>query len=336
MSRIIGIAVIVLLLYGFLVQTYPAARSGASHLDMGRQLGYYGVITLGVGVLIIAGGIDLSIGALVGLSAVCFGLLLKKEISPWLAMSYVVVGAVGIGVIHGLLVTKIGLQPFLVTLCGLFIYRGIAQWSSDITVGLSGSIFAPPEYREHVQEFANFLVKGQSLGIPNILKVMLLLAVALGLLMHGTVYGRYLYAIGANEQAARYAGIRTDRYKILSYMISSGCAGLGGVLFLCENDSAMPSTAGSLDELYAITGAVLGGCSLKGGVGTVPGMVLGATVLPLLRMLCNYSPIGSELAYAVIGAALLLGTIVNELMSVAAYRRIKSWFGRGARTSAVR
>jgi ribose transport system permease protein len=136
----------------------------------------------------------------------------------------------------------------------------------------------------------------------------------LAVLLHGTVYGRYLYAIGANEQAARYAGIPTGRYKVLSYMISSGCAGLGGVLFLCENDNAMPTSAGSLDELYAITGAVLGGCSLKGGAGSVVGMVLGAMVLPLLRMLCNFSPIGSELVNAVIGAALLIGTVVNELI----------------------
>ena len=143
-----------------------------------------------------------------------------------------------------------------------------------------------------------------------------LLAAVLGVLLHFSVYGRYLYATGANEQAAKYAGIPTDRYKILAYVICSTCAGLGGILFLPMYSSANPATAGTLLELYAITGAVLGGCTLRGGEGTVPGMLLGAAVLPLLNKLCNFSDwIGSDLEYAVIGLALLLGTVVNELIA---------------------
>jgi ribose transport system permease protein len=161
----------------------------------------------------------------------------------------------------------------------------------------------------------DLLVKGRTLGLPNVLLLMLALAAVLALLLHFSVYGRYLYATGANEQAARYAGIPTDRYKILAYVICSACAGLGGVLFLPLYNSANPSSAGELRELYAITGAVLGGCTLRGGEGTVPGMLLGAAVLPLLNKLCNFSDyIGSDLEYAVIGMALLLGTIVNELI----------------------
>jgi ribose transport system permease protein len=313
MSRIIGVAVIVLALYLGLIGYYPKARSADNHMDMARYFGYYGVLSLGVGTLIVAGGIDLSIGSLVGLCAVTFGMLLERETSPWLAAGAVVGGAILVGVIHGLLVTQLGLQPFLVTLCGLFIYRGLAQWSTKTTVGLA--VNAPDEYRAEVQRLAGMLVKDSPFHVPNILLVMLAVAAVLAMLLHATVYGRYLYAIGANEQAARYAGIPTDRYKVLSYMISSACAGLGGVLYLCENDSAMPTSAGSLDELYAITGAVLGGCSLKGGSGSVAGMVLGAMVLPLLRMLCRFSPVGSDLEYVVIGGALLIGTIVNELIS---------------------
>jgi ribose transport system permease protein len=123
-----------------------------------------------------------------------------------------------------------------------------------------------------------------------------------------------LYAIGANEEAARYAGIATDRYKILAYVICSALAGLGSVLYLLDNRTATATSAGSLLELYAITGAVLGGCSLRGGEGTVPGMFLGAAVLPLLRQLCIFSGITNELEYAVIGAALLLGTITDEVL----------------------
>src|SRR5439155_21590055 len=152
-------------------------------------------------------------------------------------------------------------------------------------------------------------------GVPNILLLLLAIAGLLAVLLHFSVYGRYLYAIGANEQAARYAGIPTGRYKVLAYVISSSLAGLGGILFLLDNDSATATSAGQFLELYAITGAVLGGCSLRGGEGSVPGMLLGAAVLPLLNKLCNFSRyIGSEQEYTVIGVALLLGTIANELI----------------------
>jgi len=313
MARLVGILVIVLVLYATLVGAFPTARSSENHIDLARRLGFYGILTFGVGTLIITGGIDLSIGSLVGLAAVAFGMLLERQVNPWLAAVAVLAAAPVIGLIHGLLVTRLGLQPFLVTLCGLFVYRGIAKWLSKTTVGLA--VAAPEEYREGVLRLVDVLVKGRTLGLPNILLWMLLLAGGLVLLLHFSVYGRYLYATGANEQAARYAGIPTDRYKILAYVICSTCAGLGGVMFLPLYNSANPASAGELRELYAITGAVLGGCVLRGGEGTVPGMLLGAAVLPLLNKLCNFSDyIGSDLEYAVIGVALLLGTIVNELI----------------------
>jgi ribose transport system permease protein len=313
MARLVGILLIVLVLYGTLVGTFETARSVDNHIDLARRLGFYGVLTLGAGVLIITGGIDLSIGSLVGLGAVAFGLLLERQVAPWLAALAVLAAAPLVGLVHGLLVTRLGLQPFLVTLCGLFAYRGVAKWLTKTTVGLA--VEAPPEYRARVLSLVDLLVKGRTLGLPNVLLLMLALAAVLALLLHFSVYGRYLYATGANEQAARYAGIPTDRYKILAYVICSACAGLGGVLFLPLYNSANPSSAGELRELYAITGAVLGGCTLRGGEGTVPGMLLGAAVLPLLNKLCNFSDyIGSDLEYAVIGMALLLGTIVNELI----------------------
>jgi ribose transport system permease protein len=312
MSRLIGIVLMVLLLYALLLGEFPLARTAANHFTLAKRLSFYGVPTLGVGVLIIAGGIDLSIGSLVGLAAVVFGLLLEREVPPVLAALAVVGAAPLVGLMHGLLVTKLRLQPFLVTLCGLFIYRGLARWLSPSSVGVNPG--GPPEFVEQVTALRWLLVQGQALWVPNGLLLLLLLAAVLGVLLHGSVYGRYLYAIGSNEQAARYAGIATDRYKILAYVICSTMSGLAGVLFLLENSTATPSSAGSLLELYAITGAVLGGCSLRGGEGTVLGMLLGTAVLPLLSMICNFSNLGSDIEYAVIGSALLVGTIVNELI----------------------
>jgi ribose transport system permease protein len=158
------------------------------------------------------------------------------------------------------------------------------------------------------------LLVGDVFGVPNQLLWLLLVAVLLGLFLHGTKHGRYLFAIGANEEAARYAGIPTERYKVAAYLISSVLAGLSSLVFVTYNNTVSPTSGGSWLELYAITGAVLGGCSLRGGEGSAPGMFLGAAVLPVLRQLCYTYGIKSELEYAVIGAALLVGTVVDVLL----------------------
>src|SRR5919199_1603866 len=109
MSRLLGILVMVLVLYGLLVGEFPQARSAANHYDLARRLGFYGILTLGVGVLIVSGGIDLSIGSLVGLGAVAFGVLLQKQVTPVIAALVVVAGSSLVGLFHGLLVTKLKL-----------------------------------------------------------------------------------------------------------------------------------------------------------------------------------------------------------------------------------
>lgn len=316
MTRLLGVLLMVLALYAVLMLSFDFTFTVANHQTLARRLGFYGVLTLGVGVLIVSGGIDLSIGSLVGLGAVAFGwLLVKENMRPLPAAALVIAGSALIGVFHGVLVTKLRLQPFLVTLCGLFMYRGLARWLGK------GSIDLPTE-RPEVKWLRGFLVSDTTLGLPHVLLLLGIIAAVLAVLLHGSVYGRYWYAIGYNEQAARYAGIAIDRYKIAAYVICSTLAGLGGVLFLLEYRNVEPTTSGSLLELYAITGAVLGGCSLRGGEGTIVGMILGTAVLPLLSQICNYTKwIGNDLEYTVIGGALLLGTIGNELVNRLSRRR---------------
>ena len=311
--RLLGVVLMVAVLYAVLLFSGPNARSLGTQQTTANWLGFYGVLTVGVGVLIISGGIDLSIGSVVGLGAVCFSLLINWGYAPVVAALLVLAGSAVIGLFHGLLVTKLRLQPFLVTLCGLFIYRGLARWFIG---GKSIGLFENPDpaLSERVEFLQDILVKGSFFGVPHQLLVLLAVSGVLALFLHGTSYGRYLYAIGANEDAARYAGIRTDLYKILSYVICSALAGLGSVLFILDKSSANPVSAGSWLELYAITGAVLGGCSLRGGEGTVPGMFLGAAILPLLRQISTFWNIPSEVEYSVIGTFLLLGTIVDEFI----------------------
>lgn len=361
MKRILGILVIVLVLYGLILASDPKARTVQNHQRIAERLALYGVLTIGAGILIISGGIDLSIGSVFALAAVGLGLLLNLRVPVMLALTLVFAGAALIGVFHGLLVTRLRLQPFIVTLCGLFIYRGLALWlalpdplaplrglikflsagylfrGTAIQTGSAGNVGIGERSKElgdllflstGYPQFPNAsewpvlgpLFRGLSY-VPMRLWLLLGVAALAAVLLHFSVYGRYLYAIGANEQAARYAGIPTGRYKILAYVICSVLAALGGILELLDLQTVSPSNTGNWYELYAITGAVLGGCSLRGGEGTVVGMLLGTAVLPLLRNLINFSSIPDDLTFTVIGVALLLGTIVDELLKRRAARR---------------
>lgn len=320
MVRLLGILGMVVALYLVLLGVDPAARSADTVQTLTQYLGFYGILTLAVGVLIVSGGIDLSIGSLVALSAACYTLLLERGVPPLPGAFLVIAGAACVGLMHGLLVTGLNLQPFLVTLCGLFIYRGLTSWVAGFTK--QKTLYLPRvaganELREWlVSGGVTIPFTGGGVRLSNEFFLLLAIAAVLVVFLHFSVHGRYLYALGYNEQAARYAGIRTGRYRIAAYVLCSALVGLGGVLFLLGFRSAQPATAGTLLELYAITGAVLGGCSLRGGEGNVVGMLLGAAVLPLLREICTRSSyIGTELEYTVIGAALLLGTITNELVA---------------------
>jgi ribose transport system permease protein len=139
--------------------------------------------------------------------------------------------------------------------------------------------------------------------------------------LNRTIYGRYLLALGRNEQAARYSGINTDAMTVLAYVICSLLAGFGGMLFIFDVNSAQPSDFGNFYELYAIAAAVLGGCSLRGGEGTIFGVVIGAAVMQVLRNSINMLQIPTQLEFAIIGAVILVGVIVDELVKRLAAKR---------------
>jgi ribose transport system permease protein len=317
MARIAGVLSLLVGLYAALYFADPNAFKVSNLIDVTNRQGFFGVITLGVAVLIITGAIDLSIGSVVGLSAVVFGQLMQQGVNPYLALTAVLAGGVIIGLFHGLLVTRLKLQAFLVTLCGLFIYRGLARYFVDRPVGLANIQRDQPSSTEPIRFLrAVFIGKDENsvLNYPAQMFVLIVLAALVGLILHKSVIGRYWYAIGYNESAARYSGIATNRYKLIGFILSSFLASLGGVMMLLDVGTADPNSAGEMYELYAITGAVLGGCSLKGGEGTAIGIVLGAMVLPLLRNLISFLGIPDPIIPVVIGVALLVGTIADELV----------------------
>lgn len=157
--------------------------------------------------------------------------------------------------------------------------------------------------------------------IPAPFFVLLVFAALAGVFLNYTIYGRYLLALGRNEQAARFSGIKTSRLVVLSYVICGGAAGIGGILFALDGNSVQPSGHGNLFELYAIAAAVLGGCSLRGGEGSILGVIIGATVMRVLYNSINILGVKSQLEYTIIGFVILAGVIVDETVKRMTARR---------------
>jgi ribose transport system permease protein len=328
MMRILGVLALLTALYAGLVGTYldnapahePASKTQeriqGNLVDVANIQGRYGVIALGAALVIITGGIDLSIGAVVGCSAVLFGVLMQSGIHPFVAVPLVILCGAVVGLGNGLLITQLKLQPFLVTLCGMFVYRGAARLLAG-TVSRSQTIEIQPDFASALQSVRYFLVgkniKGE-LEFPAEFILLLVLACVVGFFLHRTAYGRYWYAIGHNELAAKYAGVNVSRQRVAVYVICSALSALAGVLLFLDMPSIQSDSGGQYLELYAILGAVLGGCSLRGGEGTAVGMVLGAMVLPVLENLVSIRGLKSDVIPAVIGLTLLVGTIVDEFI----------------------
>ena len=160
------------------------------------------------------------------------------------------------------------------------------------------------------------------IGIPAPSLILLVVAIAAGVFLNHTIYGRYLLALGRNEEAAKYSGINTDRMIVLAYVICSLLAGLGGMLFVMDVNSAQPVDFGNFYELYAIAAAVLGGCSLRGGEGTILGVIIGACLMRVLKnMITLVDAIPTHIEYAIIGAVILAGVTVDELIKRYAAKR---------------
>lgn len=287
-----------------------------------KRISPYTVISIGAALVIITGGIDLSIGSVIALSGTILPYLLVNSgwsVAPAIGATLGVSALIGL--MHGLLITKLRLQPFIVTLFGLLFYRGIARWlTNDQSTGFGNQFDG---MRDIVTKSVS--IPGFSyISIPNVFFLAVIIAVLAWVFLNMTIFGRYLLAIGRNEQAARFSGIHTSRYVIMTYVLCSFLAGLGGILFALETNSVQPSGFGNFYELYAIAAAVLGGCSLRGGEGTILGTVIGAGVLQLLRNSINLLGIPSSLEYAVVGGVILIGAIADELFNrLATMRRVK-------------
>ena len=161
-------------------------------------------------------------------------------------------------------------------------------------------------------------------AVPMPLLILIGCAAVASIFLNQTIYGRYLLALGRNEEAARYSGINTDRMIILAYVISAGLAGLGAILFAADINNLQPVSHGNIYELYAIAAAVLGGCSLRGGEGSIIGVIVGAAVMRVLYNAINTLGIDTKLEWVVIGVVILTGVVADELVKrIVAAKRAK-------------
>ena len=250
---------------------------------------FIGIIAVGMCLVIVAGGIDLSVGSMAALIAGCTILLMNAAAATIASPALVVVlgmvfalvlGAL-FGLAHGLLITKGNIEPFIVTLGTLGIFRAyLTYFSNGGAITLDGALstaYSPVYY-------------GAFLGVPIPVWVFIIVALLGAVVLNRTAYGRYVQAIGSNEQVARYAAVDVDRVKIITYVLLGVCVGIATLLYVPRLGSASPST-GLLWELEAIAAVIVGGTALKGGAGGITGTVIGAVLLSVISNILNLTSI---------------------------------------------
>jgi ribose transport system permease protein len=250
---------------------------------------FIGIIAVGMCFVIISGGIDLSVGSMAALIAGCVILLMNAlGEAGWssapvvaLGMAFAVVLGALFGLAHGLLITRGRIEPFIVTLGTLGIFRAyLTYFSNGGAITLENDLadaYGPVFY-------------GSFLGVPIPVWVFALVALLGALILNRTAYGRYVQAIGSNEQVARYAAVDVDRIKVLTYMLLGACVGIATLLYVPRLGSASPTT-GLLWELEAIAAVIVGGTALKGGAGSITGTVVGAVLRSFISNILNLTSI---------------------------------------------
>lgn len=238
-----------------------------------RNFAFIGIMALGQTAVIITGGIDLAVGSVMGLVGIVFGLLMSNGHSLWFSAAVGLLVALAAGAVNGYLIAYLKLSPFVVTLGMLSIARSLALIVSNNQMFYQ---FGPDE------QLLLRLGGGETLGIANPVLILILLTLLMGFLLNFTAWGRYVYAIGGNEQAARLTGVPVNRIKVSVYMLSSLTAGIAAILMVGWLGS-VTNALGLTYELRVIAASVIGGANLVGGEGTAYGAFIGAALLEIIR-----------------------------------------------------
>jgi rhamnose transport system permease protein len=273
-------------------------------LNQGRLMAEVGLVALPMTFIIITGGIDLSVGSILGLCAIVLGVIwhnlgLPLEVAIGVTL---LIGALA-GAINGWFITRVGVPPLIMTLATLALYRGLAEGISQ-----ARSVRGYPEWFFR-------LGQGEVLGVPTQLWLLLVAIVLAAIVLAYTAFGRSLYAIGHNELAARFSGIPVDRYKLAIYTLSGFMAGLAGYIFV-SRVSTTRSDMGTGLELDVIAAVVLGGTSIFGGTGSIVGTVLGVILIQLLKNGLALTGVKGDATIVVIGAVLILSILITNVIQL--------------------
>ena len=290
----------------------PSFFSAYSFQSISRDVAIMSLFALGQAIVIISGGIDLSVGSMLCFIGVVNILLLNTFSGMSFGQSILIVGSIAgvVGFIHGVLVCYLKLQPFLVTLCSLLIFRGLSRVvTDDATVAFDAKDY--PVFADLGQASWELIP-----GVPLPISVYVLIGALIPLLlfMHCTVPGRYLYAIGYNLEAARFSGVRVNALRIFSYVLCALLTGVAAILEASTIGSRTPSVAGLAYEMYGITAAVLGGCSLRGGQGSLVGVIIGVAMLRVIRSAVIFFEWSTYWTFVFTGFVLLVAVILDVVV----------------------
>ena len=348
MRREQGMLVALLMMCGALAISNPDFLGQANAINTLRQISMLGIVAIGCSFVITTGGIDLSVGSVIGLTGVIIAKLSSHSsggsghpLALGIGVAFTV--ALAIGLAQGLLITRLKLQPFIVTLGGMLLIRGVSQ---TIVEGGTLSLGGSPLLR-----LANggLLQHGGDPLVPYPVLMFLGVIALATYLLHYTVFGRYVYAIGGNRDAARYSGINVRKVETLTYVISAGLAAIAGICYAAYIGQ-MSQQVGVAYELYAIAAVVLGGCSLRGGEGTVLGVVIGSAMMRVIDNGINMFQVsyhdGSGVprlwrlnpnwTFVIVGSVILIAVILDQVVHMMqASRQLRKAASRLAETEAA-
>ncbi|MGY3746522.1 ABC transporter permease [Vagococcus salmoninarum] len=279
----------------------PSFISSVNILNLLRQVSINALIAFGMSFVILTGGIDLSVGSTLALSAALVAGLISAGINPMLAMVAGMLLGAFLGMVNGLLIAKGNMAPFIATLATMTIYRGITLVYTDgnpIT-GIGDSFIF------------KFVGRGYLFGIPFPILIMLVSFILLFVLLHKTAFGKKTYAIGGNIKAAKLAGVKTDKIQILIYTLSGFMASVAGIILTSRLNSAQP-TAGQAYEMDAIAAVVLGGTSLSGGKGRIFGTLIGALIIGTINNGLNLLGVSSFYQQIVKGIVIIIAVLLDR------------------------
>jgi ribose transport system permease protein len=296
----VTLASILVVLCVLLTFATPVFLTSGNLSNLVKQSAINGIIALGMTVVIITGGIDLSVGSVVGLAGMIAGMLMTSGIAPWVAAIVAVIVCFFVGMGNGVMIHEGGIAPFIATLGSMTMVRGLVQLLTN-----ARTISGLPD---------GFLRFGTAdyIGMPSQFWVWAILATILTVVLNRTRFGRNVYVIGSSPEVARLSGISLRANLYFAYGISGLMAGIAGVVLTARVRMAAP-TAGSTYELYAIAAAVIGGASLSGAQGTILGSVLGALIMTTIASGGNLLGIDAFTLQIAIGALIVLAVWIDRI-----------------------